>query len=137
MSDFARPDIPKTGDGLYIIVSHKTPVSQIPSTDDLAFECEVVTDMWLERCLDARALVPPEANVASTPIPKFPIPGMLLPRLLYMNPNLTMLGFNGMRICSTGFARIDLLHLSKLVALIGKFPDRFNIRQLICRRFIQ
>lgn len=26
-----------------------------------------------------------------------------------------------MRICSTGFARIDLLHLSKVVALMGVF----------------
>lgn len=30
------------------------------------------------------------------------------------------LGFQGLKICSTGFVRIDLLHLSKLVNLIGK-----------------
>jgi DNA replication regulator DPB11 len=57
------------------MVPYKTPRSEIPSTDDLAFECEIVTDMWLERCLDARTLVPPESHVASTPFPKFPIPG--------------------------------------------------------------
>ncbi|GES63871.1 subunit of DNA polymerase II [Aspergillus terreus] len=75
---------------------------QIPSTDDLAFECEIVTDMWLERCLDAKTLVPPESHVANTPVPSFPIKG-----------------FSGMKVCSTGFSRIDLLHLSKLVNLIG------------------
>lgn len=79
LSEFSRPSIPKTGQGLYIIVPYKTPRSEIPSTDDVAFECEVVTDMWLERCLDARALVPPESHVASTPFPKFPLPGKLVP----------------------------------------------------------
>jgi hypothetical protein len=78
LSEFSRPSIPKTGHGLYIIVPYKTPRSEIPSTDDLAFECEIVTDMWLERCLDARALVPPESHVASTPFPKFPLPGKVL-----------------------------------------------------------
>ncbi|KAE8154951.1 BRCT domain-containing protein [Aspergillus avenaceus] len=102
MSEFSRPDIPKRGHGLYIIVPYKMPREQIPSTEDLAFECEVVTDMWLERCLDARALVPPESHVSNTPVPRFPIPG-----------------FNGLKICSTGVSRIDLLHLSKLVTLIG------------------
>ncbi|KAI9928125.1 hypothetical protein ASPWEDRAFT_131595 [Aspergillus wentii DTO 134E9] len=102
LSEFSRPDIPKRGHSLYIIVSYKTPKSEIPSTEDMAFECEVVTDMWLERCLDAKTLVPPEAHVACTPVPKFPMPE-----------------FHGMKICSTGFSRIDLLHLSKLVGLIG------------------
>lgn len=108
LHEFSRPDIPKKGYGLYTIVSYKTPRSEIPSTDDLAFECEVVTDMWLERCLDAKALVPPESHVASTPFSKFPLPG-----------------FHGMRICSTGFARIDLLHLSKVVALMGGLYDEY------------
>ncbi|KAE8139901.1 BRCT domain-containing protein [Aspergillus pseudotamarii] len=102
LSEFSRPDIPKRGHGLYTIVPYKMPRAQVPSTDDLAFECEVVTDMWLERCLDAKALVPPESHIANTPIPRFPIPG-----------------FDGMKICSTGVSRIDLLHLSKLVGLIG------------------
>lgn len=75
LSDFSRPDIPKTGHGLYIIVSHRTPRSEIPCTEDMAFECEVVTDMWLERCLDSKSLVPPETHVANTPVPAFPIPG--------------------------------------------------------------
>lgn len=39
--------------------------------------------MWLERCLDARTLVPPEADVASTPVPKFPIPGMSFKIIVY------------------------------------------------------
>ncbi|CEL03506.1 hypothetical protein ASPCAL04660 [Aspergillus calidoustus] len=102
LSEFSRPDIPKTGDGLYIIVPYKTPRSHAPSTEDLAFECDIVTDMWLERCLDAKTLVSPESHLANTPIPSFPIKGL-----------------SEMKICSTGFSRIDLLHLSKLVTLVG------------------
>lgn len=75
LGEFASADIPKTGHGLYIIVPYKLPRSEVPSTDDMAFECEVVTDMWLERCLDSKTLVPPESHVTSTPLPRFPIPG--------------------------------------------------------------
>ncbi|RHZ68054.1 hypothetical protein CDV55_104983 [Aspergillus turcosus] len=108
LGEFSRPEIPKRGHGLYTIVSYKTPRSEIPSTDDLAFECDVVTDMWLERCLEAKTLVPPESHIACTPLPVFPIPG-----------------FHGMKICSTGFSRIDLLHLLKLVDLIGATYDEY------------
>ncbi|KKA19931.1 BRCT domain protein [Rasamsonia emersonii CBS 393.64] len=120
LSEFASPDIPKTGHGLYIIVPYKLPRSEIPSTDDMAFECEVVTDMWLERCLDSKTLVPPESHVTSTPFPRFPIPG----------PE-----FGGMKICSTGFARIDLLHLSKLVNIMGATYEEYltpSASVLIC-----
>lgn len=124
LNDFSRPSIPKTGQGLYIMVPYKTRRSDVPSTDDLAFECEVVTDMWLERCLDARSLVPPESHVASTPFAKFPIPGESFPSRTE-NMILMKAGFAGMRICSTGFARIDLLHLSKLVDLMGASYDEY------------
>ncbi|KAL4936662.1 hypothetical protein BDV06DRAFT_204574 [Aspergillus oleicola] len=102
LSEFSRPDIPKRGHGLYIIVPYKTTRSSVPSTDDLAFECDIVTDMWLERCLDTKTLVSPESHLANTPIPSFPVEGL-----------------SGMNICSTGFSRMDLLHLSKLVNLVG------------------
>ncbi|OJJ51068.1 hypothetical protein ASPZODRAFT_148431 [Penicilliopsis zonata CBS 506.65] len=108
LSEFARPEIPKTGHGLYTIVPYKMPKSQIPCTDDMAFECEVVTDMWLEQCLDVKALVSPDSHVANKPFPRFPIAG-----------------FNGLRICSTGFARIELLHLSKVVTLMGASYDEY------------
>lgn len=77
VKDFSSHKIPKTGEGLYIITSHKIPRSEVPSTDDMAFQCEIVTDLWLERCLDSRALVSPEAHVTSTPFLKLPIPGEL------------------------------------------------------------
>ncbi|KAJ5782712.1 hypothetical protein N7457_004486 [Penicillium paradoxum] len=102
LNEFASPSIPKTGHGLFIMVPYQTPSSEVPSTDEMAFECEIVTEMWLERCIDARAFIPPESHVASTPFPKFPISG-----------------FSELRICSTGFGGIDLLHVRKLVELMG------------------
>ncbi|CAG8051615.1 unnamed protein product [Penicillium olsonii] len=119
LSEFSRPDIPKTGHGLFIMVPYQTPRSKVPSTDDMAFECEVVTEMWLERCIDARAFVPPESHVASTPFPEFPLPG-----------------FPDMRICSTGFGRIDLLHLRKVVELMGATYGDFLTQKasvLVCK----
>ncbi|KAK9854592.1 uncharacterized protein MYU51_003723 [Penicillium brevicompactum] len=119
LNDFSRPAIPKTGHGLFIMVPYQTPGSQVPSTDDMAFECEVVTEMWLERCIDARAFVPPESHVASTPFSKFPIPG-----------------FPEMRICSTGFGGIDLLHLRKVVELMGAVYGDFltpKASVLVCK----
>ncbi|KAJ5952542.1 uncharacterized protein N7479_010955 [Penicillium vulpinum] len=118
LNEFSSPTIPKTGHGLFIMVPYQTPRSEIPSTDEMAFECEVVTEMWLERCIDARAFVPPESHVASTPFPRFPIPG-----------------FPELRICSTGFGRIDLLHLRKLVELMGATYGDFLTQKasvLIC-----
>ncbi|OQE44471.1 hypothetical protein PENCOP_c002G04858 [Penicillium coprophilum] len=118
LNEFSSPTIPKTGHGLFIMVPYQTPRSEVPSTDEMAFECEVVTEMWLERCIDARAFVPPESHVASTPFPKFPIPG-----------------FPELRICSTGFGRIDLLHLRKLVELMGATYGDFLTQKasvLIC-----
>lgn len=75
LNDFSSHKFPKTGEGLYIITSHKIPRSEVPSTDDMGFDCEIVTDLWLERCLDSRTFVSPEAHVTSTPFPKLPIPG--------------------------------------------------------------
>jgi DNA replication regulator DPB11 len=115
------------------MVPYQTPRSEIPSTDDMAFECEVVTEMWLERCIDARAFVPPESHVASTPFPKFPIPGEISSASFLTA--LTDQGFPEMRICSTGFGRIDLLHLRKLVELMGATYGDFLTQKasvLIC-----
>jgi DNA replication regulator DPB11 len=80
LNNFSSHNIPKNGEGLYIITSYKIPRSEVPSTEDKGFSCELVTDMWLERCLDANTLVSPEAHVTSTPFPQLPLDGELYPR---------------------------------------------------------
>ncbi|OAT13047.1 BRCT domain-containing protein [Blastomyces gilchristii SLH14081] len=101
-------DIPTSGPAMYILVPHNLPRSELPSIDDFVVEPEIVTDLWIEKCLHNNALVPPEAHITSTPFPKFPIPA-----------------FQGLRVCSTGFSGIDLLHLSKLVKVMGATYDEF------------
>jgi hypothetical protein len=60
----------------YILVPFNLPRTQIPSlNDDDDLEPEVVTDMWIEKCLHSKSFVPPEAHITSTPFPRFPIPG--------------------------------------------------------------
>ncbi|KAK2798625.1 hypothetical protein FQN50_008783 [Emmonsiellopsis sp. PD_5] len=87
---------------MYILVPYNLPRSKIPSIDDFEDELEIVTDLWIEKCLHNNSLVPPEAHITSTPFPKFPIP-----------------------VCSTGFSGIDLLHLSKLVKVMGATYDEY------------
>lgn len=75
LNEFSSHSIPKDGNCLYIISSYKTPQSEVPSTEDKGFSCETVTDMWLERCLDANAFVEPETHVTSTPFSQVPMKG--------------------------------------------------------------
>ncbi|EGD97454.1 hypothetical protein TESG_04863 [Trichophyton tonsurans CBS 112818] len=111
-------DLLKHNDQLFMVVPYDLPRRDIPRIDEDLDELEVVTDMWVERCLRSQAFVAPEAHITSTPFPRFPIPA-----------------FQGMRICSTGFSGIDLLHLSKLVNLLGATYDEYltaNASVLIC-----
>ncbi|KAJ5355385.1 uncharacterized protein N7496_012597 [Penicillium cataractarum] len=127
LEDFSRPSTPKMGQGLYVMVPYKTPRSDIPSPDDMALEFDVVIDMSLGRFLGTKAtkaLVLPESYAASTPFLGFPLLGKF-PVYTQHDSVLTKLGFLRMRICSTGFTRIDLLHLSKSVDLIGTTYDEY------------
>jgi hypothetical protein len=72
-----------TSQSFYAIVPYKMPRSEIPSAEDMVVEYKIVTDMWLERCLEAKAIVPPESHVTSTPFPQFPIPGMSVSFLIW------------------------------------------------------
>ncbi|PGH27660.1 hypothetical protein AJ80_00674 [Polytolypa hystricis UAMH7299] len=99
---------PATSSSKYVLIPYNLPRSSIPLIDDTDLELDFVTDMWIEKCLHSSAFVPPEAHVTSTPFPRFPIPG-----------------FAGLRICSTGFSGIELLHVSKLVDLMGATYDEY------------
>ncbi|OKL58061.1 hypothetical protein UA08_06598 [Talaromyces atroroseus] len=69
--------------------SKQIPRHEVPSTEDKGFSCELVTDMWLERCLDAKTLVSPEAHVTSTPFPRLPLNGAKYEE--YFTPNVSVL----------------------------------------------
>ncbi|KAK2857284.1 hypothetical protein FQN49_004856, partial [Arthroderma sp. PD_2] len=59
---------------LFMVVPFNMPRREIPGIDEDMDELEIVTDMWIERCLRSHAFIAPEAHITSTPFPKFPIP---------------------------------------------------------------
>jgi DNA replication regulator DPB11 len=102
-------DLPQKGivkDTSYILIPHHLVKDDIPSTRDLNKPPVIVTEMWLERCLHSKAFESPDVHVTNTPFPAFPIPD-----------------FEELKICSTGFPGIELLHLAKVVKLMGGIYD--------------
>ena len=106
--------------GLFVIVPYHMPRTDVPSIDAVHPTPKVVTDMWIERCLAYKVYLDPDKHPTSTPVRKFPIEG-----------------FEDLTINSTGFEGIDLLHLSKLVRLVGATYDETlqpKISVLICNK---
>jgi DNA replication regulator DPB11 len=106
--------------GSFVIVPYNIPGTDIPSVEAVHPTPRVVTDMWIERCLAAKAYIDPDEHPVCRPVGKFPIDG-----------------FRDLTINSTGFEGIELLHLSKLVKLVGGTYDetlRPSISVLICNK---
>jgi hypothetical protein len=79
---------------------------------------EFVTNWWVERCLYGKRLVDPAEDVLSRPLGKLSTSGKFAPHNFGFVA-LTSLGFSGLTINSTGFAGIELLHVTKVVTLMG------------------
>jgi len=78
----------------------------------------IASNWWVERCLHGKRLVNPAEDVLSRPFGK-----------------LSIGGFSALTIHSTGFAGIELLHVTKLVALMGATYDEHLTAQtslIIC-----
>jgi DNA replication regulator DPB11 len=102
----------------FLVIPYTHPYSEIPSTEGITPPPEVVTDLWAERCLQAKRFYEPDEHVLSRPIQVVPIPG-----------------FQKLVINSTGLANIDLLHVSKVVNLLGGMYDqtlKIGISVLVC-----
>jgi DNA replication regulator DPB11 len=113
-------ELPDMVRGLFVIVPYSMPRTDIPSVETVHPTPRVVTDMWIERCLAHKAYLDPDEHPAGTPVGKFPIDG-----------------FRDLTINSTGFEGIDLLHLSKLVRLVGATYDEIlqsSISVLVCNK---
>jgi DNA replication regulator DPB11 len=92
---------------MFVIVPYSHPFSDIPSVEHFGFPPEIVTDMWVERCLQHKRFFEPAEHVLGRPIRRFPITG-----------------FEKLIINSTGIADMDLLHVSKAVNLLGARYDQ-------------
>ncbi len=79
-----------------------------------------VSEWWIERCLHRKTLTDPENDVCSRPLGRSPIPGSFMMTRWLRWPKLTASGFDQLTVCSTGFTGVDLLHLSKVIQLMGR-----------------
>ena len=104
----------------FLLVPHEISKSTLPSIPKGLQRPTIVTDLWLERCLYKKQLVSPSKHVLDTPFFESPIKGMPNHRLKGHASNI-VLGFDDITISSTAFHDIDLLHVSKVVPLIGMF----------------
>ncbi|KAI9766328.1 MAG: hypothetical protein M1840_006592 [Geoglossum simile] len=104
ISELSQPNSTQSCSESYVVVPHSSMLSKCPDIPD--GRATIVNEWWIERCLYYRDFVDPDENVTSRPFPHFPIAG-----------------FERMTICSTAFGDVDLLHISKLVDLMGATYD--------------
>jgi DNA replication regulator DPB11 len=104
----AVADPPTAFDGkrLFLVVPYSLPSSKFPSIQHLDPLPDIVTDLWVERCLHSKQYHKPDEHALSQPLPRFPISG-----------------FEKHIVNSTGLSSIDLHHMSKAVNLIGAHYD--------------
>lgn len=108
-------DFPESSAHIYIIVSHDLPKSKYLDISRGYF----VTEWWIERCLHDKKFINPSEHLLCNPLPcDFPLEGM-----------------QDFSICLTGFSVIDLMHISKLILLLGaNYYESLNNKRnlLIC-----
>ncbi|KAI9788652.1 MAG: hypothetical protein M1835_002157 [Candelina submexicana] len=90
----------------YLVVPHDFSAAQIPKFSHTG-TC-IVTEWWIEQCLHRKSWINPTQSVLSNPFSQFPIPA-----------------FDGMVMCSTSFSGVDLLHVAKVVTLMGAIYDEY------------
>lgn len=84
----------------FLVVPYDTPLAKLaPLPDDTM---QQVTEFWVESCLLDKTLVDPQTDRLCRPLPY---------------PHIE--GFKGITICSTAFEGVHLLHLSRIVSLVG------------------
>jgi DNA replication regulator DPB11 len=118
LSDMSK--LPGVNCSLFVIVPYCMPEPDIPSVEGVHPTPRIVTDMWIERCLAYKTYLDPDDHPAGTPVGRFPVNG-----------------FGELKINSTGFENIELLHLSKLIRLGGATYDEIlqpEISVLICNK---
>lgn len=90
----------------FLIVPHDAEVDYTLIPERAASLISIVSNWWVERCLHGKRLVDPTDDVLSRPFGK-----------------LSICGFSGLTVNSTGFVGIELLHVTKVVALLGATYD--------------
>ncbi|KFY43995.1 hypothetical protein V494_01704 [Pseudogymnoascus sp. VKM F-4513 (FW-928)] len=100
----------------YLVVPHDVAVEGLPAIPKGAF---VVSEWWVERCLEANECLEPTASYFDVPFASSSIEG-----------------FDKLIISTTGFTGFHLLHLSKAAAIVGATYDEYLSEKtsvLICK----
>ncbi|UPX15095.1 protein kinase activating protein dpb11 [Ascochyta rabiei] len=92
----------------YLVIPHDVEVDAVSGSlpGRAGTITNLVTNWWVERCLYGKRLVDPTDDVLSRPFDK-----------------LSINGFSGLTVNSTGFSGIELLHVTKAVTLMGATYD--------------
>jgi len=97
---------------IFTIIPFSTPREDSPQGYG---EGQVVTDMWVERCIAANSAFNAEELVMCTPMPgPFPRPCMIS-----SVRELLITDLKDVAISITGFSGADLLHIERLIELLG------------------
>lgn len=103
-----------------VIVPYETPSERIITQLDTIESVCMVSELWLEHCMSKKCYVPPKEHPLSSLISR-----------------TKPAGFSRLRLNATGFSGIQVLHISKMVRLLGgQYEQRFtsNISVLICNK---
>jgi len=103
----------------YLVVPHDAEVDLKALPDRAGSAMNLVTNWWVERCLYGKCLFDPADHILSKPFGRPSISGEFLSFRTFFSEALTYSGFSSLTINSTGFVGIELLHVTKLVTLMG------------------
>ncbi|EON70028.1 hypothetical protein W97_09294 [Coniosporium apollinis CBS 100218] len=92
----------------FLVIPHDLPRDQWPARPEIATQLSRVTEWWVEACLHRKALVDPVDEILCKPFERLGIEG-----------------FRDLIVCSTSFIGVDLLHISKVVKLMGGRYDEY------------
>lgn len=99
-------DMPHSGRS-FVVVPHQVEIEELPM---IPANVKVVNEWWVERCLEAKACLDPSAS-------KFDMPFA----------HLKVDGLESYAVSSTGFSGYELLHLERVVKLMGgKYEEYFS-----------
>ena len=110
----------------FVLVPHDGPSDQLVSLPALAGGLELATEWWLECCIAMKTLVNPNNNPLCRPFTHLRVDGKATSiRLVICGRSAdSEVGFKGMTICSTGFKGVHLLHVTKVIDLMGIFTTK-------------
>lgn len=103
------------------MVPHTLRKRDCPDISDFSMVM-IVTEWWVEACMYKNKFIEASEGFVYSPFEEYPLEGMgsLIDRKWDFSRSANVrLGFEGLEICLTQFSGIELLHMRKLITLLG------------------